>query len=102
VPAGTLETGEAPDAAARRECEEEIGYTPGRVTRLCAYYPTPGFCDEVMIFYRLEDLAPLAAPVAHDADEQIEARVMALGEARRLLERGEICDLKTALALALV
>jgi ADP-ribose pyrophosphatase len=102
VPAGTLEAGEAPELAARRECEEEIGLTPGRVTRLGAYYPTPGFCDELMVFYRLEDLAPLIEPVAHDADEQIEPREFALAEARRLIERGEICDLKTALALALV
>ena len=102
IPAGTLEVGEAPEIAARRECEEEIGRTPGRITRLGAYYPTPGFCDELMIFYRLEELAPLAAPVAHDADEQIEPRVFTLAEARALLHQGEICDLKTALSLSLV
>jgi len=102
IPAGTLEAGEAPETAARRECEEEIARTPGRITRLGAFYPTPGICDELMVFYRLEQLAPLAAPVPHDEDEQIEPRVFTLAEARALLADGEICDLKTALALSLV
>jgi len=102
VPAGTLDSGEAPETAARRECEEEIALTPGRITRLGAYYPTPGICDELMVFYRLEELTPLTHPVSHDADEQIEPRVFTLTEARTLLAQGEICDLKTALALSLV
>ena len=47
---------EDPDQAAARECEEEIGLVPGRLTRLRGYFPTPGFCDEEMIYYRCEDL----------------------------------------------
>jgi ADP-ribose pyrophosphatase len=43
-PAGSLEPGESADAAARRECEEEIGRAPGRAERLGAWYPTPGYC----------------------------------------------------------
>src|SRR5260221_841500 len=31
LPAGNLNTGEAPDAAAARECEEEIGQVPTKV-----------------------------------------------------------------------
>src|SRR5947207_9605241 len=34
VPAGSVDRGESADVAARRECEEEIGRTPGRVERL--------------------------------------------------------------------
>ena len=56
LPAGSLKPKEDPDQAAARECEEEIGLAPGKVTRLRGYYPTPGFCDEEMIFYRCEDL----------------------------------------------
>ena len=57
LPAGSLKPNEDPDQAAARECEEEIGLAPGKVTRLGGYYPTPGFCDEEMIYYRCEDLA---------------------------------------------
>ena len=61
LPAGSLKPREDPDKAAARECEEEIGLAPGKVTRLRGYYPTPGFCDEEMIYYRCEDLAPAGA-----------------------------------------
>ena len=56
LPAGSLDPGEAPDTAVVRECEEEIGFTPKRVTPLGSWYPTPGFCDEIMHFYLCEDL----------------------------------------------
>src|SRR4051812_21000235 len=54
-PAGSIDAGESPDAAARRECEEEIGRVPHRLERLGAWFPTPGYCDEEMIFYRVSD-----------------------------------------------
>jgi len=39
-PAGRVDEGEAPEAAARRECEEEIVRVPARLERLGAFYPT--------------------------------------------------------------
>src|SRR5579872_2141222 len=42
-PAGRMDEGESPEGTARRECEEEIGRVPGRVERLGAFYPTPGY-----------------------------------------------------------
>ena len=59
LPAGSLKAEEDPDTAAARECEEEIGLAPHKLTRLRGYYPTPGFCDEEMIYYRCEDLRAL-------------------------------------------
>jgi ADP-ribose diphosphatase len=102
LPAGSLEPGESPAACARRECEEEIGLTPGRVVRLGAWYPTPGFCDEVMVFFLCRQLRPPAREVARDLDEQIEPRVFTLAEAARLVDRGRIVDMKTVLGLRLV
>ena len=104
LPAGSLKPGEDPDKAAARECEEEIGLAPGKVIRLRGYYPTPGFCDEEMIFYRCEDLGPPAADstAKPDDDEDIEPRTFTLAEARGLIESGEIVDLKTLAGLTLV
>lgn len=104
LPAGTLKPGEDPAAAAARECEEEIRLVPGRVERLRSFYPTPGFCDEEMIFFRCAELrAPGAqSPAAPDEDEDIEPRVFTLEDARALLRDGEIADLKTAVGLALL
>jgi len=105
LPAGSLDPGEDPAAAAARECEEEIGLIPGRVEFAGAWYPTPGFCTEVMNYYRLGDLRERGAdePPAHaDEDEDIRVHVFTLDEARAMVRRGDIVDLKTAWGLTLV
>ena len=104
LPAGSLDAGEDPAAAAARECEEEIGLVPGRVEFAGAWYPTPGFCTEVMNYYRLGDLRERGSegPPAHkDEDEDIRVHVFALDEARAMVRRGDIVDLKTAWGLTL-
>lgn len=104
LPAGSLKPGEDPDAAAARECEEEIGLTPRKVIRLRGYYPTPGFCDEEMIYYRCEELGPPApdSTAKKDDDEEIEPRTFTIDEARALVASGEIVDLKTLAGLSLL
>ncbi len=102
LPAGSLEPGEAPAPAARRECEEEIGLAPRSVERLGLFWPTPGFCDERMIFYRCTGLHRPARPAVGDEDEHIEPRAMTLAQAWRLVARGEIIDMKTVLGLVLL
>ncbi len=105
LPAGSLDPGEAPEPAAARECEEEVGLVPAKVEFLGAWYPSPGFVTEVMHFYKLTELRPPApdGPQAHkDEDEDIRVRVFPLAEARELVRRGEVIDLKTAWGLTLV
>src|SRR5690242_9551389 len=94
LPAGTLKPGENPDTAAARECEEEIGLVPHKVTLLGGYYPTPGFCDERMNYFRCEDLrAPAAdSTVKKDDDEDIEPRAFTIAEARSMVTSGDIID----------
>ncbi len=58
---GSLDPGETPEDAAARECEEEIGLVPRHVERLRGLFPTPGFCDEELIFFRVSDLRAPAA-----------------------------------------
>jgi ADP-ribose pyrophosphatase len=103
-PAGRLDPGESPEAAARRECEEEIGRVPHRLERIRGLYPAPGFCDEELIFFRVSDLRqPPADSSNHpDEDEDITTRTVDIAEARAMLEHGEIVDLKTAYALSLM
>jgi ADP-ribose pyrophosphatase len=104
VPAGSLDLGELPESAAVRECEEEIALVPRRVERLAALFPTPGFCDEELIFFRVSDLGPPAPDSTHqpDEDEDIRAQPFTLAEARTMVASGEIVDLKTAYALTLI
>ena len=103
-PAGRLNEGEPAENAARRECEEEIGRVPHRLEHLCGLYAAPGFCDEELIFFRATNLQPPAPDSPHkpDEDEDITTRAVSVAEARAMLQRGEIVDLKTAYALTLI
>ena len=104
VPAGSVDADETAEAAASRECEEETGRVPARVERLGAWYPTPGYCDEEMIFFRATDLRPPPKNSPHkpDPDEDITAQPFTIVEARAMVARGDIVDLKTAYALTLL
>ncbi len=104
LPAGNVDDRESAEAAAARECEEEIGRMPTRIERLGAFYPTPGYCDEEMIFFRVSGLRLPAADSTHrpDDDEEITTRAMWPGDAKVMVARGEIVDLKTAYALTLI
>lgn len=103
-PAGRVDEGETPEEAAGRECEEEIGFVPQRLERLGAFHPTPGYCDELLIFFRVSDLRepPVDSTRKPDDDEDISARSVTVAEAQAMLRRGEIIDLKTAYALTLL
>jgi len=104
VPAGSVDAGESPDEAAARECEEEIGLVPGRVERIRGLFPAPGFCSEELIFYRVSDLQkpPADSTRRPDEDEDIHSRTVTTDEARTMVDRGEIIDLKTAYGLTLL
>ena len=97
LPAGRLDPGESAEQAARRELEEEVGLRPRRLEALTVFYTTPGFCDETMHLFRATGLASVAA--RPEADERIEAATFTLSEARGMIERGEIREGKTLVAL---
>ena len=72
LPAGTLEPNESLDAAALRECHEEVGKIAGKAEKLLSFFPSPGFCDEEMNFFLLTDLRdrrPDEAAAHQDPDE---------------------------------
>lgn len=102
LPAGSVDEGETPEDAARRECHEEIGLVPATVVRLTALLPTPGYCDEEMIFFRASGLEQPTEQAHVDEDEDIEAKTFELREAREMVRRGEIVDMKTVVALTLI
>ena len=102
LPAGSVDEGESPEDAARRECHEEIELVPSTIVRLGAMYPTPGYCDEEMIFFRLSGLEKTDEKAAVDEDEDIEVKVFELRDVREMLRRGEIQDMKTLVGLTLI
>jgi ADP-ribose pyrophosphatase len=104
LPAGSLKPGEDVAAAARRECQEEVGLVAGRLEPLGSFFPTPGYCDENMHFFLAAGLRPPREgdPEAHqDEDEEIETRAVSLAELKAMIASGEVVDLKTVGGLAL-
>jgi ADP-ribose pyrophosphatase len=103
LPAGRLRSDEEPEAAAVRECAEETGLIPDRIERLCSLFPAPGFCDEELIFFRAWALR-VPPPGSHqpDEDEFIQVQAYTVEEARAMVRRREIIDLKTAYGLTLI
>src|SRR4030095_7952429 len=65
VPAGTLDPGEAPEACALREVEEETGLRAAQLDPLGFIWTTPGFTDERIWLYRATGLT--ATAVAHES-----------------------------------
>ncbi len=102
LPAGSVDKGEEPEAAARRECHEEIGKVPETIVRLAALHPTPGYCDEEMLFFRLSGLSTPPEDAETDEDEDIEPKTFSLADARDMVRSGEITDMKTVAGLAMI
>jgi ADP-ribose pyrophosphatase len=98
VPAGMLGVGEEPAVAAQRELLEETGYRAERVRYLWAAYSTPGFCNELLHFFVAEGLTPGEQRL--DDNEDIEVRTFALDDAWAMVERDELRDAKSQIALA--
>jgi ADP-ribose pyrophosphatase len=103
--AGTMEPGESAERAALRECQEEVAKIARQSDKLLSLYPSPGFCDEVMHFFLLTELRDPAegdSPAAHDPDELLHVQEFSLADAREMVRKGEIDDMKTVVGLSLV
>ena len=99
IPAGLLDPGESPEAAARRELREETGHEAGKLQLITACFPAAGFSNE----HQTRFLATNCTPVPYDADpdEGISLVRMPLGELdARLANNDELFqDGKTGFAL---
>lgn len=99
IPAGKLEKDEQPEVAGLRELEEETGYTTTGLHKICQMYSTPGFCSERLFLYACNDLIKVEHPKAMDEDEEIELLWISIDESLEMIERGDIIDAKTVVAI---
>jgi ADP-ribose pyrophosphatase len=100
IPAGRLDPGEAPEACARRELEEEAGVRAASLERLTTIFTTPGFTDERIHLFLATGLTDGTA--RREADEFVEVRELPWSDIMRLARQGEITDGKTLISLLLV
>lgn len=99
IPAGRLEPGETPEQCVHRELEEEVGYRARRMDRLGQLLVAAGYCDEQVHLFVASGLESI--PARPEQDEFIEAFTCSLDQALEMVDRGEIPDSKTQLALLL-
>lgn len=99
IPAGKVDPGEAIEACAYRELQEETGYSAKRLFPLFSYYPAIGYSNEVIGIYAAAGLSRLEA--RRDEDEISRVEVLELDQVYDLIARGTIRDGKTVIGLSL-
>jgi ADP-ribose pyrophosphatase len=91
--AGHKDAGENFAQGARRELQEETGYTARRIEKLLEIFPSPGMLGERMEIFLAEGLTKGTAQP--EDDEKIMQRILTLHEAKRWIRTGRICDAKS-------
>jgi ADP-ribose pyrophosphatase len=99
APAGTLRPGEAPEAGAKRELEEELGVVSTRLEKLSEFFVSPGFCEEKMWVYLATELT--ATQQQLDDDEVLEVVRIPFSQALGMITTGELEDAKTIIGVML-
>lgn len=93
IPAGGLELGEEPEAAAARELQEETGYRAAAMQHLFSMFLAPGYSTELIHTYLATGLTP--GDTHMDEDERVVLTPMPLHEAVSRIMAGEVQDAKT-------
>lgn len=99
IPAGRIDGSERPIDCARRELKEEAGCVATTISPLGGFFTTPGFIDEFIHAFMATGLT--RGDPELESDEFIQPVSHTLKDALRMIERGEIVDGKTIIALFL-
>ncbi|MBR2422866.1 MAG: NUDIX hydrolase [Oscillospiraceae bacterium] len=98
IPAGKLDSfSEDRLSAAKRELEEETGYTADEWIDMGDYYPTPAYCDERITLYLARGLHQGQRHL--DEDEFLNFEAVPLSQLVEDVMEGRITDGKTQVAV---
>ena len=99
IPAGKLDHKEPALEAAKRELQEETGFSSNKWTYLGECLPCTGYSNERIVYYLAEDMKSGESNL--DEGELIETTTMDIQECFNLAYNGKITDSKTLAGLML-
>jgi ADP-ribose pyrophosphatase len=94
-PAGKIDPGEDFLACAKRELQEETGYTAGRWDFICTIHNAIAYSDEHLELYLARDLT--AGPAQLDEGEFLETFRATVPALLEMVKSGQITDVKTVI-----
>src|SRR5262245_25208934 len=97
MPTGGVHPGESVEAAGHRELAEEAGYEAERMEKMCEFHTSKSIMEEVAHIYVAERLRPARREA--DPTEFLEVRAFPFREAVAMVERSEIKDSMTVVAI---
>ncbi|MBL8472673.1 MAG: NUDIX hydrolase [Rhodocyclaceae bacterium] len=97
IPAGKIDSGEAPFSCAQRELREETGYLARKWTHLGLIHTCVAYSDERIELYLAEDLEHVGACL--DEGEFLDVLEISIDDALRAVWEGGITDSKTVCAM---
>ena len=100
IPAGLLDKpGESRIDAARRELREEVGFDATEVRELVTLRPAPGLSDERTTVFLATGLTFVGLQADGPEERFLHIEHIPLAEVRSMMDRGEIEDAKTVVAV---
>ncbi|MDW7673045.1 MAG: NUDIX hydrolase [Bacillota bacterium] len=97
IPAGKLDQQEEPLACAARELREETGFIAEEMVKVCDFFTSPGFSNEVIHLYMAKGLKQAGQML--DEDEFLNIEQVSLREAINYIYDGRIKDGKTIVGI---
>lgn len=96
IPAGKIDPGEDYLSCAKRELEEETGYTAKKWSYIRRIHPVISYSTELIDIYLAEDLIPGNSKLDHE--EFLDVFAAPLEQLIKWVEEGEITDVKTTIS----
>lgn len=94
-PAGKIDPGEVPLDCAKRELQEETGYTANTWQYVCTIHNAIAYSDEHLDIFLARDLQP--GPSRLDDGEFLEIYQTTLAELMEAVRGGQVTDVKTVI-----